>query len=173
MSELSLSRTPPRDYPIIEAYRGRVWRNRAALYGRELTAVAIMVTLYGVLLDDVFLWTLGALSVGLAVIWTGLSTLWVNNRRAQLVRTGLATRGRVTGRERQRWWHELTRGEEHRSFKLTYDYEVDGAQHSGQITLCRCALKRLQKEEEILIAYDAERPQRSLPLRVAVMKIPH
>ena len=52
MNELSLSRTR-RDYPIIRPIGGGM-RNRAALYGRELTAVAIMTTLYGVLLDDVF-----------------------------------------------------------------------------------------------------------------------
>ena len=93
MSELRLGRETPRHYPLIEAYRGRVWRNLPGLYGRELGLFALLATLYGVLLNQDFLWIYGALILVLCVIWTGLSTLWVNTRRAQLVREGVWAEG--------------------------------------------------------------------------------
>ena len=175
MSELRLGRETPRHYPLIEAYRGRVWRNLPGLYGRELGLFALLATLYGVLLDQDFLWIYGALSLVLSVIWTGLSTLWVNTRRAQLVRDGMWAEGVIIQSVRQRWWHEMFRGKAHRSFKITYQYEIPGHAevYTNSLVLCRCAFDRLQVDDSVALAYDEQRPRRSLPLRVAVMKIPH
>ena len=175
MSELRLGRDVPRNYPLIEAYRGRVWRNIPGLYGRELAFFALLATLYGVLLDEGFLWVCGALVLIASIIWTGLSTLWVNTRRAQLVREGLWTEGTITQSVRQRWWHEMFRGQAHRSFKITYQYQLkeDPKVYTSHLVLCRCAFDRLQIDDTIALAYDAQKPNRSIPLRVAVMTIPH
>ena len=175
MSELRLGRETPRHYPLIEAYRGRVWRNLPGLYGRECSLFALITTLYGVLLDHDALWLIGGLILALSVIWTGLSTLWVNARRAQLVREGHWADGVIIKSVRLRWWHEMFRGQAHRSFKITYRYNIPERDEPlvSSLVLCRCASDRLQVDDQIPLAYDVDRPQRSIPLRVAVMKIPH
>lgn len=175
MNELRLGRETPRHYPLIEAYRGRVWRNLPGLYGREVSLFALIATLYGLLLSQDTLLVMGMFALALSVIWTGLSTLWVNARRAQLVREGVWVEGVIVKSTRQRWWHELARGQAHRSFKMTYRYQVPGREKSytSSIVLCRCAYDRLQVDDRIALAYDAKYPQRSIPLRIAVMKIPH
>ena len=175
MSELRLGRSTPREYPLIEAYRGRVWRNLPGLYGRELALFALLTTLYGVLLNEDFLWVCGALVLVGSIVWTGLSTLWVNTRRAQLVREGLWVEGVITQSTRQRWWHEMFRGQAHRSFKVTYQYQIpDHSEiYTSSLVLCRCAFDRLKVDDSVALAYDSQRPRRSIPLRVAVMKIPH
>jgi hypothetical protein len=123
------------------------------------------------------MWMCGALCLVLSVLFTGLTTLVINAKRAQLVREGAAVMGVITGQIRQRWWHEIARAPQHRSFKLTYRYQLTEGDreisYEGSITLCRCALDRLKSEDEIVVTYDVKRPQRSLPLRLAVMKIPH
>ena len=175
MSELRLGRNTPREYPLIEAYRGRVWRNLPGLYGREIALLALLSTLYGVLLDHNFLWVCGALILVVSVIWVGLSTLWVNTRRAQLIREGHWVEGVIIQSARQRWWHEMFRAQIHRSFKITYQYQLPESQevYTASLVLCQCAFDRLKVDDSIALAYDKNRPHRSIPLRVAVMKIPH
>ena len=96
-------------------------------------------------------------------------------RRAQLVREGLWVEGVIVQSVRQRWWHEMFRGQAHRSFKITYQYELPGDSdvYTNTLVLCRCAFDRLKVDDSVALAYDAQRPHRSIPLRVAVMKIPH
>lgn len=173
MGELKLGREAPRIYPLIEAFRGRVWRNRAALYGREATLISALIFLYGFLLDQGLMWELGIIGSLLSITWTGGSTLWVNLRRCALIRHGSWGEAVITKRVPMRLWHEMFRAQEHRSYRLQYRYEIEGQGLEGEITLCRCAYDRLKVDEQLIIAYDPDRPARSIPLRVAVMKIPH
>lgn len=175
MTELKLTRECPRHYPWIEAFRGRVWRSRWALYGRELSLFALFAILYGVLLDEGLLWELGLIALLMGVAFTGLATLFSNLQRLQLVREGEWVDGELIELVNMRLWHEFLRGKAHRSFRVKYRYQAQsGAVLESEMVLCRCAYDRLAKtKEKVPIAYHALKPQKSLLLRVAVMKIPH
>ena len=174
MRELKLSKSTPRNYPWIEAFRGRVWRSHSALRGREVTLFAVIALLYGILLDEGLLWEVGLLMVIASLIWSGVVTALSNARRLKLVREGEWVEGQLTHLVKLRLWHELLRGKAHRSFLVRYEYQYEGEHLEGKMVLCRCAYDRLsQSKEAVPVAVDPRSPQRSLLLRVAVMKIPH
>ena len=175
MSELKLGKQCPRDYPWIEAFRGRVWRSPWALYGRELSLFAILSILYGLLLNEGLLWELGLIFLLVGITITGLATLLSNLKRLRLVREGLWVEGQLDDLVNMRLWHEFLRGKAHRSFKVKYHYQTpNGEQQQGEMVLCRCAYDRLAKNrEQVPVVIDPNNHQSSLLLRVAVMKIPH
>ena len=173
MSELTLRKDTPRQYPVIEAFRGRVWRSRAALIGKDVMLFSGLVALYGLLLDHGLSIEIGLLGLFLACCWVGFSTLWVNLARVRLVRHGRWGKGVIIQRKRLLLWHELLRAEKHRSFLIRYRYQVNQREYVGQLTLCRCAFDRLSVDQAITIAYHENSSSKSLPLRVAVMTIPH
>lgn len=174
-SPLELSVQPPRIYPNREALRGRVWRNRWSLYGRELSALCAALTLYGLLLDQLSWVAWGLLGLVLSTLLGALGGLVTNLRRASLVRVGPIASGELVRKRRLTLWHELLRGKAHRSFELTYRYHVNGEPEprEAQIQLCLCAYEHLKDRERLQVIYDPARPQRSLPLRLALMRIPH
>ena len=175
MSELKLSKDTPRKYPWIEAFRGRVWRSKFALYGRELTLFSAIAILYGLLLDEGLLWELGLIGAVLGVVTTGVATFISNLRRLYLVREGIWVEGTLTELKNMRLWHEFLRGKAHRSFLVKYRYESpEGESMRGEMVLCRCAYDRLAAtQSSIPVVLNAKAAQQSLLLRVAVMKIPH
>ena len=174
MRELKLSKSTPRDYPWIEAFRGRVWRSRSALYGQEMTLFTLIALLYGILLDEGLLWEIGLLGVIVSLVWSGVVTMIANTRRLKLVREGEWVEGQLTELINLRLWHELFRGKAHRSFLVRYEYDFQGEKREGEMVLCRCAYDRLAKtQEKVPVAVDPRSPKRSLLLRVAVMKVPH
>lgn len=173
--ELKLSKSTPRTYPWIEAFRGRVWRSRLALYGKELILLNMIAILYGVLLDEGLLWEVGLLLCLMSVLLTGMSILLGNLRRLKLVRHGTWVDGELLELTDMRLWHEFLRGKAHRSFRVRYQYSsLEGQKYQGEMVLCRCAYERLaQSKGSIPVVYLPQRPQQSLLLRVAVMRIPH
>ena len=174
MSELKLGKKTPRVYPWIEAYRGRVWRSKSALFGREVTLFAVIALLYGILLDEGLLWELGLLGTVLSLVWSGVATALSNGRRLTLVREGEWVDGQLTELINLRLWHEFLRGKAHRSFLVKYTYSYEGESFRGEMVLCRCAYDRLARSgDSIPVAVSRRSPHRSLLLRVAVMKIPH
>jgi len=96
-------------------------------------------------------------------------------RRARLVRAGAYAEGAVTRKRRRALLHELLRAPAHRTFELRYSYTPagEGAPREGRLLLCRCAYERLDDGEPLYVSYDPAAPHRSVPLRVAVMRIPH
>ena len=107
MSELKLSRQSPRQYPWIEAFRGRVWRSAWALYGRELSLFACLSILYGFLLDEGILWELGLIALFFGVTISGLATLISNLKRLHLIREGQWVEGELDDLVNMRLWHEF------------------------------------------------------------------
>ena len=173
MADLPLH--PPRPYPTAQAFRGRVWRSAAAVWGRELSAAAALAALYGLLLDAE-----GALAGGLLALVAvnaacALLAALGHIRRARLVREGAHAAGVIVGKRRRGFLHELLRGAAHRTFELRYTYtpEGEGAPREGRLLLCRCAYEHLADGAPLHVAYDPARPHLSVPLRVAVMRIPH
>ncbi len=175
MSELKLGRSTPREYPWVEAFRGRVWRSRSALYGREVTLFSVIALLYGILLDEGLLWEIGILGIILGVVWSGAATLQANLVRLRLVRRGEWVEGEVTSLVSLRLWHEFLRGKAHRSFLVKYQYQAtESLILNGEMVLCRCAYDRLaQTTGTIPVVVDPQKPKKSLLLRLAVMRIPH
>ena len=114
------------------------------------------------------------LFVGLPSYWlSGVGSLWVNFKRARLVQTGFAIQGRLVAKKRILLLHEMIRPQAHRTFKITYEYQVEQKAYSQTLYLCLCAYEHLNEQEDLLITYMPTRPKKSLPLRVAVMVIPH
>ena len=175
MSELKLGRQSPRHYPWIEAFRGRVWRSSWALYGREMSLFAILSILYGFLLDEGILWELGLIALLLGITTSGIATLMGNLQCLHLVREGEWVEGELDELINMRLWHEFLRGKAHRSFKVKYRYQSpQGEKLIGEMVLCRCAYDRLSKNRsQVPVVIDPTNPNKSLLLRVAVMKIPH
>jgi hypothetical protein len=175
MSEVKLGKTTPRHYPWLEAFRGRVWRSKTALYGRELTLFSAIAILYGVLLDKGILWEIGLLGLIFGVLVTGIATLVSNLRRLHLVREGQWVEGTLTELVHMRLWHEFLRGKAHRSFIVHYTYEsTSGVLMNGNMVLCRCAYDRLvSKKTSVPVVVHPINRNKSLLLRIAVMKIPH
>ena len=173
--KLHLSPAPPRVYPTIEAFRGRVWRNRYSLYAKELALLAGAGTLYGFLLDHREVLILGTVIFLFVIVFSGLALLIVNLRRRNLIRTAPAVKGTLTRTGRALFWHEMFRAKAHRSFWIEYTYTPTDSDReiTGRLYLCQCASKRLKTSDKLWITYHAHKPSRSIPLRVAVMRIPH
>jgi hypothetical protein len=172
---LEVSVKPPRVYPSREALVGRVWRDRWSLYGREVSVLCASLTLYGLLLDELSWVAWGLFGLILSALLGSLGGLITNLRRASLVRMGPLADGELVRKRRMTLWHELLRGKAHRSFELTYRYQLDGepTPREAKIQLCLCAYEHLKDRERLQVIYDPKRPQRSLPLRLALMRVPH
>jgi hypothetical protein len=56
---------------------------------------------------------------------------------------------------------------------MTYEYTVDQSTYQQTLYMCLCAYQHLNDGEELSIAHHPKKPQKSIPLRVAVMVIPH
>ena len=83
-------------------------------------------------------------------------------------------KGFVISKRPRYLWHELLRGLGHRSLLLRYRYQhPDLGVIEGRLWLCRCAADRFEVGAPLLISYNPKRPRESLPLRVALMRIPH
>jgi len=172
---LELSVKPPRAYPNREALVGRVWRDPWSLYGRELSLLCAVAALYGLLLDELAWVAWGLFGLSLSALLGTLGGLIINLRRAALVREAPAVMGQLLSKRRVTLWHEFVRAKAHRSFEISYSYQLEGEAEPrvGKIQLCLCAYEHLQDRAELRVIYDPARPQRSLPLRLAVMRIPH
>ena len=173
--ELKLGKSTPRHYPWKEAFRGRVWRSKWALYGKELLIFTVLAVLYGILLDEDFLWLFGLLLSVVGFIFTVMVGFMTNINRLQLVREGQWVDGELLELKDLRLWHEFFRGKAHRSFEVHYQYEtLEGEKYKGSMVLCRCAYERLAKQKQkVPVVYLPRTPRKSLLLRVAVMRIPH
>ena len=174
-SPLEVSVQPPREYPNREALVGRVWRDRWSLYGREVSVLCAAMTLYGLLLDELSWVAWGLFGLILSALIGSLGGLITNLRRASLVREGPIAEGELVRKRRLTLWHEFLRGKAHRSFEVTYRYQLEGElePREAKIQLCLCAYEHLKDRERLQVIYDPNRPQRSLPLRLALMRIPH
>ena len=170
---IHLPHHPPRPYSLFDAYKGRVWRNGWGLYSREIGLIGLCICIYGLLLGLDFWMLLGVLIGVSSVFCAGLGSLWVNFRRARLVQNGESIQGRILAKKRVILLHEMIRPHAHRTFKMTYEYTIDHRVYQHALYLCLCAYEHLNDGEELLIAYDLESPKKSIPLRVAVMVIPH
>ncbi len=164
---------PPREYRVSDAFIGRVWRLKSVLIFKELMFWIIFSTVLCFLLKiALFVFFLGVTLLSLMLIST-ITYVILNLKRWQLVKVGPSVKGKIEHIQDSHYFHESIRGKAHRSCFATYSYEVDGKGYTGRIDMCRCALAKLQKQEELLIAYDVKNPKNSLPLKVAVMSIPH
>ena len=172
---LSLPVKAPRKYPLIEGFRGRVWRNAFNLYTREISLLFALISLYAFLLDDLLWLEIGILGLFISIVLAGMMTAFINLRRVKLVRTGLGIKAEIIEKKKLRLWHEMFRGKAHRSFMIRYRFQLPHQEQSieSSFYLCQCAYDHLAKHEELMISYQEGRPQNNLPLRVAVMRIPH
>lgn len=172
---LEVSILPPRDYPNREALIGRVWRNRWSLYSREISLLCTLISIYGLLLDQMTWMAWGLVGLILSTLLGSLGSVICNLRRASLVRFGPTIEGELVRKRRLTLWHEFLRGKAHRSFEITYRYQLEEEVNvrEAKIQLCLCAYEHLKDREQLRIIYDPAHPQRSLPLRLALMRIPH
>ena len=172
---LSLSMNTPRTYPLIEGFRGRVWRNAFNLYARECALLCTGIALFSFLLDATLWLEIGILGLISTLVLAGLATAYINYQRVGIIRHGTAVKAELLDKKKLRLWHEMLRPKAHRSFKITYRFHLEGHTHwiESSFYLCRCAYDHLQKHESLIIAYHHNNIQRNVPLRVAVMRIPH
>jgi hypothetical protein len=172
---LSLSIKAPREYPLIEGFRGRVWRNAFNLYAREISLLFALISLYAFLLDHLLWLEIGILGLFLSVVFAGIMTTYINLRRIHLVRTGVGIKAILIEKKKLRLWHEIFRDKAHRSFMIRYRFQLPNQEESieSSFYLCQCAYDHLAKHEELLISYQKNRPKKNVPLRIAVMRIPH
>lgn len=164
---------PPRPYRLRDAYRRRVWRDPGSMIARDLLWVGIAMALAGLAWDELAFMVLGAAVAGAAVLLGLLATLLANLRRVRLVRQAPAVQGSLGRPKRVILLHEFFRGRRERTFAIPFTYDVDGRPRRGTIWICGCARDRLAVGRPEWIAYDPQRPRRSLPLRIANMVAPH
>ena len=166
--------TPPREYQLRDALFGRVWRDRLALIARELQVISIVLLLAGLLLDSDEGLVYGLLSLlGSSLLLVGAG-LYRARWRTLLIQRNPAVKGSVIALQPRYLWHEFLRGRAHRSVVLRYRYTLPEGEHlEGRLWLCRCAADRFKVGDQLWICYRPERPSASLPLRVALMHIPH
>jgi hypothetical protein len=164
---------PPREYRNIEAFIGRVWRLKEVLWIKESIFWLLFLSILGFLLKQaLLLFYLGGLVILLGIMGV-MTYIWLNLKRAALVRTGLSIKGKIDDMADLNYFHELLRGKAHRSCFATYSFELEGKTYQSRIYLCRCALIKLQKQESLWIVYDPKQPNHHLPLKAAVLTIPH
>ena len=134
-----------------------------------------LICLYGLLLDEFAWMAWGLLGLILSTLGGALGGVITNLRRASLVREGPFVEGELIRKRRLILWHEFMRGKAHRSFEITYRYQLEGEAlpREASIQACLCAYEHLKERERLRVIYDPSRPQRSLPLRLALMRVPH
>jgi hypothetical protein len=169
---LQLTLKTPRAYPTVEIFKKRVWRLKSVLFCKELIFWLSVLILLSSLMQ---------LSIGIYVflgivllIFLGLIThVWLNFKRLAIIRTGIATKGKIMAKRNLPYFHELLRGKAHRSMLMQYSYEVNGKTYTRDLALCRCASDKFEMADEVDVAYDPNHPEHSVLLRVAVLVIPH
>lgn len=170
----SIPEAPPRPYPWTQAYRGRVWRDLGATVTRDFILIAVAVAFVGVANGHSWLmW--GGLVTAATFLVLGQGLLALGNwGRIQLIRAAPAAQGTV-GKARRVWLiTEIFRSAKERTYALSYRFETaTGQSVNGRVWICGCVRDRLPAGTQTPIIYDAERPHRSLPMRLAVMVAPH
>jgi hypothetical protein len=171
---LKLAVVPPRDYVLRDAYDRRVWRTPITVVCRELFFWALGVLTLGVVYNHIYLMVGGALG-GVLLIVFGLLASWHRNQgRVALVQTAPAVKGTLGVPRRVPFLHEVLRGQRESTYVLPYTFQTEsGDQMTGRLWICGCARTYLPAKSIEWILYNSEKPQRSLPLRVAVMVAPH
>ncbi len=165
---------PPRPYGLRDAYDRRVWRSVWAQLARDALLVALSTIACGFLYAHDAVFFIGVAGAGLALVGGLLAGLRANLLRARLLRSApqaTATLGRT---KRVLFLHEFFRGDQERSFLLSYRFALpEGGTQRGQILVCGCVRDRLTEGSTEAVVYDPDRPRRSVPLRLAVMVAPH
>ena len=124
----------PRQYTLRDAYRGRVWRSRSVVLGKELLSWAIAATLFGFLLDHGLLFSLGFVACVGAVLIMTIGSIFTNQHRVQMIRHGKAASGTMQQAGRILVLHELLKPEREKTFVLKYRYtDDDGQMHHSRI----------------------------------------
>ena len=177
---LTLPKKAPRDYPMIEGFRGRVWRNAFSLYARECTLLCALLLLFSFLLDIKLGVEIGLLGFIISMLITALATLYINIKRVQVIRSGEPILAVIIEKKKLNLWHEMFRAKAHRSFKIRYRFTHASSSTDAQsksiessFYLCQCAYEHLTKDEEILLTVNPDKISHNVPLRIAVMRIPH
>lgn len=164
----------PRQYTLRDAYRGRVWRSRSVVLGKELLSWAIAATLFGFLLDHGLLFSLGFVACVGAVLIMTIGSIFTNQHRVQMIRHGKAASGTMQQAGRILVLHELLKPEREKTFVLKYRYtDDDGQMHHSRIWVCGCARDYFPIHSESPIVYDPSNPKMALPLKLGVMIAPH
>lgn len=164
---------PPRPYPLREAYRGRIWRDRAALLCRDLVILGVATGMAGVAFAESAFILLGGAVATVAFALQQLATWAANRQRVAIIAAGPSVQGRLKRPRPVYLLGELFRGSGSRTYTLPYTFELpSGEIFEGRLMVCGCARHFLPADSVEWIAYDPERPKRSLPLRAAVMVRP-
>ncbi len=170
---MKLPLDPPREYSLRDAYDRRVWRSAWAQVARDLFVVGVAGTLAAVAYGEAALIAAGGALAMLALLGHVAATLRANAARARLLREGPQATARMGRTKRVLLLHELFRGDQERTWLLTWRFPLpDGRTQKGQALVCGCVRDRFPEGGEESVAYDPRRPSRSLPLRLAVMVRP-
>lgn len=171
---MKLPLQPPRTYGLRDAYDRRVWRTGFGQLARDLLVLGLATAGSGFVYEADVLLYLGVLLAALSVAGHVGWNLRANLQRARLVRSAPSVEARVGRARRVLLLHELFRGEREKTWLLPYTFAIpDGGSRSGRVFICGCVRDRFPEGSVEPVAYDPERPRRSLPLRLAVMVAPH
>lgn len=165
---------PPRPYRLRDACCGRVWRSAPGALGRELGLIGLAMAGVSLVRDDLLLRVAGLGLLALGALLAIGGCLLTNVRRARLVREAPAFPAVLGHPRRVLLLHELFRIERERTFILPYVVRLpDGTTREGRVWICGCARQYLLPGTEEPVAVDPADPRRTLPLRLAVMVVPH
>lgn len=171
---MTLALQPPRTYGLREAYDRRVWRTGGGQVARDFMMLGLATAGSGFAYDAAGVMYLGVLVLLLAVAAYFAWTLRANLRRVRLLRTGPLAHATLGRARRVILLHEMFRSSLERTWVLPYTFRAaDGTRHEGRVFICGCVRNRFNAGDVEPVAYDASRPARSLPLRLAVMVAPH
>ncbi len=165
---------PAREYTMREGLQGRVWRNAASASGREGMLFTIGAAVLCLLNDRLALMTIfGVMATCfLAVHLVGLYL--VTKKRVRLIQTAPAVKGVIGLPRRAKLFHEVFKRQLDKTYVLPYTFQLpDGFEEDGEIWICGCAREHLPHRSVEWIVYDPENPRQNLPLRLAVMVVPH
>lgn len=170
----SIPMDPPRIYPLSQSYRGRVWRGYGVTVARDLTLVGLAFAFVGIAYSQRQSMWAGLGLAGISALFGQLSLLVGNRSKAVLIRTAPTVTGRIGQARRVMLIGEFFRASRERTYSLPYSYELeDGRRFRARIWICGCVRDRLPKGSEEIILYDPNHPERSMPMRLAVMVAPH
>lgn len=164
----------PRQYTLRDAYRGRIWRSPIVVLSRELLGWSVAATLFGFLMEHGGLFSVGALSSILSVVFMLAGSIITNQRRVHIIRKGPSATGTINAVSRIILLHELLRGEREKTFVIKFHFDdANGRRHRGRVWVCGCARDYFLPLSTSPIVYDLKKPTNALPLRLAVMVAPH
>ncbi len=171
---MTLSIQPPRAYRLRDAYDRRVWRTGLGQLARDGLVTGVATAGCGfAYVNDALLY--GGVLAALLSLAAHLGwNLRANLLRTSLLRTAPAADATIGRARRVLFVHELFRGPRERTWVLPYTYEVpEVGDQRGRVFICGCVRDRFPEGSSEPVAYDPDRPQRSVPLRLAVMVAPH